>query len=220
MRRRDFVNSTVGSALLVGMADPIPGITLVAEAESGAYRAEGTFLEGCTCSVVCPCALSGSFGDGCHGASALVLTSAVYEGKELGAVKLAWAGHAGNWSHLYVDAPAAQRDVATAFVRALYGPMGKIEAVKSGSIDLSGRAGRFQLTIEGGRVLDLSTEPVLGGDKTTPISHTNTFIPWSPTVQQARTIKASFRDQDRSFAFEASNSFFNDALRSSGKLSA
>jgi hypothetical protein len=149
-----------------------------------------------------------------------VLSSGRYGGKDLGTAKLVWAGHAGKWSYLYVDAPAAERETATAFTRALFGPLGKIEAVKNAVIELSGKGGQYRLTIDDGKVLELSMEPVLGGDKKTPITHTNTFIPWSSTVMQGRTIKASFHDGDRSFALEGSNAFFNPVMKSSGNLPA
>lgn len=177
-------------------------------------------MEGCACSMVCPCALTGGFGDHCNGASALVLSSARYLGKDLGAVKLVWAGEAGKWSYLYFDALAEQREAAAAFTKAFFAIMGKIEAVKNASVDLSGKAGAYKLTIDGGRVLELTTEPVLGLDQKTPISHSNTFIPWSPTVMQARTVKARFQDGDRSFTLGGSNGFFNETMNSSGTLSA
>jgi hypothetical protein len=55
----------------------------------------------------------------------------------------------------------------------------------------------------------MMTEPLLGGDGKTPIVHSNTAI---GTVMQARTVKGSFHDGDRSFVLEDSNSYFNESL--------
>ena len=220
MRRREFVSSAAGSAFMLGVADVLGGRSAFAEAAPTEYRIAGTFVEGCTCNVVCPCAMSGSFAEACLGALVLMLTSGSYKGTDLAGTKIVWAGHAGKWSHLYVDAPTARREAATDFARALLGPMGTIESVKSASVDLSGTDGKYRLTVDGGKVLDMATEPVLGADSKTAISHTNAFVPWSPTLMQGRTVKASFHDGSRSFSLEGSNSFFNEHVSSSGKLSA
>ena len=61
--------------------------------------------------------------------------------------------------------------------------------------------------MDGGKTLEMTTEPVLGGDQKTPIVHSNTVI---GTVLQAKTINGSFHEGDRSFTWGNSNSYFND----------
>jgi hypothetical protein len=219
MKRRAFLGTATGSALLLSTTDMLGTMSAFAEGGNAEYQAVGTFAEGCTCSIACPCAFSGKFGDHCHGASALILSSGMYGGKDLATSRVVWAGHAGQWSYLYVGAPPPNREAATAFAKTIFGPMGKIEAVKNASVELTGKGGQYRLTIDGGKILELTMEPVLGLDKKTAISHGNTVIPWSPMVMQGRTIKASFHDGDRSFTFEGSNAFFNEAMKSNGTLS-
>ncbi len=217
MKIRESGRCHVALSLLLALG-VASAATKVFSQEKLEYRAVGTFMEGCSCSVACPCALTGSFQHGCQGVTALVLTAGNYKGVNLAGAKMAWAGLVGQWSHIYVDASDPQREAATAFAKAMFALLGKIEAVKNASINLSGKGGRYTLSIDGGKTVQITTEPVLGGDKENPITHTNTLIPFSPTAKQARTIKGSFHDGDRSFTLEGSNSYFNDQMETSGKI--
>ncbi len=181
------------------------------------YSAMGTWLEGCTCSVPCTCAMSG-LKHGCQGVGAIALTSGTYNGVDLGGAKVAFGGLAGNRIYVYVDASESQREAATAFAKAIFSPLGKIEAAKNASIDLSGKGGKYTLTVDGGKIMQLTTEPVMGLDKKTPVVHSNVLVRWSPTVMQGKTLKGSFHDGDLSFTLESSNSYFNDHMKSNGKL--
>jgi hypothetical protein len=118
-----------------------------------------------------------------------------------------------------VDAPDAQRrEAGTAFARAVYGPFGKIEAVKAARIEVTGEDGRYTVSVDGGRIAQLKTEPVLGGDGKTPVGHTNTKDPLNPTVMQGKAINGQFRDGNRTFSLKGSNSFFNGQMNSRGEM--
>lgn len=181
------------------------------------YRVVGTMMEGCTCGVVCNCPWSG-LKHGCQGVSAMVLTAGTYKGVNLAGAKFAQGGPAGDRIYIYVDAGDSQREAVTALAKAHFAGLGKVVGVRNVKIDLSGKGGRYTLTIDGGKVAQLTTEPVLGLDKKTPVTHGNIDISWNPTVMQARTVKGAFHDGDISFTLEDTNSFFNDHMESSGKM--
>src|SRR5262249_40177936 len=194
----------LGSALILGEKS-----NLLADA-SGAQQGnalEYKFLEGCTCNMPCSCALTGKFAAMCQGAIAWVIKSGVFEGKDLAGAKMVNVGHAGEWGYVYIDAPESLREATTALARIVFAPLGKIESVKIAAVGLSGENGRYRLTIDSGKTLDMTTEPVLGGDKKTPIVHSNTVI---GTLMQGRTIKGSFQDGERTFTWADGNSFFNE----------
>jgi hypothetical protein len=219
MKRREFCRNAIGSALAMGMIDALGISPVSAQAGDAEYRVVGTFVDGCACSVPCPCSFSGKFKEGCNNIGILMLTSGAYKGVDLAGVKMLEAGLAGVYARLYVDATDIQREAAEALAKAAFSPYGKIEAVKNAKIDFSGKDGRYSLSVDGGKIVEMRTEPVLGIDEKTPIVLTNVPTAFGNTVMQARTIKASFRDGDRAFQFENSNATFNDRLNSEGKFS-
>ena len=172
------------------------------------YHAVGTFVEGCSCAVVCNCAFTGKFRHGCQGVSVVSLTGGSYEGVDLTGAKFAWGGVAGGRIYLYIDASDAQREAATAVAKGVFGGVGKVVAVRNAKIDLSGSGGHHVVSIDSGKTAQLTTEPVLGGDEKTAISHVNTVLPW--TIMQARTVNGSFHEADISFSLKDSNAFFNE----------
>jgi hypothetical protein len=187
-------------------------------AEKHNFNVAGTFVEGCTCQIVCHCNVSGA-AHGCHAIEAIAITSGSYNGANLAGTKIAVAVVAREWAQIYVDAPGpAQREAATGFARALYGGDTKIEAVNNARVELSGRDGRYTLSVDGGKTIELQTEPVLGADARNPVMHSNTRTPLSPIVYQGRTIKGVFHDGNRSFILEAGNAFFNPHTHHSGKI--
>jgi hypothetical protein len=219
-KRREFFKDVLGSALLLGMADTLGSISLSAETKDNKleYSVVGTFLDACACNVPCPCAFSGRFKEGCNNIGVLVLTSGTYKGVDLAEAKMVEAGLAGSWTHVFVDATEAQREAAIALAKTAFSAYGKIESVKSASIDLSGKDGRYKLTVDGGRVVELTTEPVFGVDQKTPIMLSNVPTAFSSTVMQAKTIKGNFQDGNRSFKLSNSNSTFNDHVNAQGKF--
>lgn len=220
MRARMFAvtgaRSVLSLALTAGM---IVAVSSAARAqEKQAYSVSGTFVEGCSCSAPCPCQLTG-INHGCDGVGAMMLKSGSYKGVDLTGTKIVYASAPGEWVRLYVDVPnPSQREAAEAFARAVYTPFGKIEAVKPAKIDLSGDGGKYTVSVDGGNIVQLTTEPVLGGDNRTPITFSNIHDVLHPTVMQGKTISGSYHDGDRSFTLKDSNSYFTNRMRSKGKI--
>jgi hypothetical protein len=220
MKRREFCKSAAGSALMLGVTDTLGIIPASAQADDVEYRVVGTWVDGCACGVPCPCEFAGKFKEGCNNIGFLSLTSGAYKGVDLAGAKMLEAGLAGEWIRVYVDASEHQREAAVALAKAALKVYGKIESVKNASIDFSGKEGRYKLSVEGGRVVEMTTEPVFGVDEKTPIVLSNVPTAFGSTVMQARTIRGNFRDGDRRFNLENSNATFNDRVNSQGKLSA
>jgi hypothetical protein len=219
MKAKTFVTPgekfALAVALLFGMMAVLSSSSVLADEP---FKAAGTFVEGCTCSPPCPCQLVG-IEKGCTGVGAMTLTSGSYMDVELAGAKIAYATGVADWVRLYVDAPnARQREAAQAFAKAVYGAFGKIEAVKDAKIEISGKDGRYTVSVDGGKIMQLTTEPILGGDKSTPIAISNIHDPLHPNILQAKTITGSFNDDNRSFTLKDSNSYFTDRMQSSGKL--
>jgi len=210
MKSRGTKSSSVTIGLLLGLT--FAGAGTGVGQEKAEYRAVGTFVEGCSCAVVCNCVFSGKFRHGCQGVGVVSLTAGSYKGVDLTGAKVAYGGIAGDRIYLYIDASDAQREAATKVAKGLFGVVGKVVAVRNAKIDLSGKDGRHTVSINGGTTAQLNTEPVLGGDKEAPISHVNTILPW--TLMQARSVSGSFHESDLSFTLNDSNAFFNDDVDS------
>jgi hypothetical protein len=203
--------------LLMGMT-VVSGSPAALAQEKQSYTVSGMYVEGCSCSAPCPCQLTG-VNHGCEGVGALMLNSGSYKGVDLRGTKIAYATSPGDWVRLYVDVPnASQREAAEAFGRAVYTPFGKVKAVKAAKIDLSGDGGKYTLSVDGGNTMQLTTEPVLGGDNRTPLTFSNIHDALHPTVMQAKTISGTYHDGDRTFTLKDSNSYFTSRMRSKGKI--
>jgi hypothetical protein len=182
------------------------------------FTAAGTFVEGCSCNAPCGCELTG-VEKGCNGVGAMTLTSGTYNGVSLAGAKIAYATGPGEWVRLYVDAAnPRQRDAAKAFARAVYSAFGPIEAVKDAKISIAGKGGTYTMAVDGGKVMQLTTKPVLGGDNRTPIVISNIHDPLHPTVMQGRTVSGTYKDEKRSFTLKDSNSYFAPQMKSKGKI--
>lgn len=205
------------SVLLIGGTVPTVAVPASAAVKED-YSVAGEYVEGCSCTGVCPCELTG-VKMGCTGVGAMKLNSGSYMGVELKGAKIAYATVPGSWVRVYVDAATPeQRRAAKAFGKAVYTAFGKVEAVKDARIAMAGTGGRYRVSVNGGKTMLLSTVPVLGGDKTTPISHTNTNDMLNHTFYQGKTVTGSFHDGSRSFTIKGTNSFFNDKMDSTGKV--
>jgi hypothetical protein len=204
-------------ALLLG-AGLLAGPRGVAAAQKQPFTATGTFVEGCSCSAPCPCELVG-VAHGCLGGGAMALTGGSYQGKSLSGAKIAYAAQPGEWVRLYVDAPnPQQRAAAEAFGRAVYSAFGKIEAVKPAHIQLTGSGGHYTVSVDNGKIMQLATTPVIGGNGRTPIVIQNIHDAVNPTVMQGKTVSGTYKDGNRSFTLKDSNSYFNDRMRGKGKI--
>jgi hypothetical protein len=205
--------ATIAAGLVVSIA-----LTAARADEALPFHVTGTVVDGCSCSAPCPCELIEAM-PGCLGVGAMILSSGNYQGVDLAGAKIAYAKVFGDWVRIYIDAPRTdQRPAAEAFARAVYKPFGKIEAVRPATIALAGRAGRYTLTVDGGKTMTLTTEPVIGGDKRTPITISNIKNPLNPTVMQGKTVEGSFEDGERSLTLKGSNAYFTDRMRQSGKI--
>jgi len=205
------------AALLV-MTPAVIGQAWGAGPEKASYRATVLFVEGCGCSIPCSCEM-GEMKHGCQDVGGLAFSAGSYKGVSLAGAKLAYATSIGNWLRLYVQAKdAKQQEAVTDFARRSMAEFGKIEDVKAAKIEIAGTGGKYALTVDGGKILRLETEPVLGLDKKTAMSYHNTFNPLSPTVFQGRTVKGSYDDGGHSIKLSNSNSYFNPSASSSGAL--
>jgi hypothetical protein len=211
MKNRSLSTALVGLLLISGVA--ASGLA------GGKWNAQGVFVEGCSCMGVCPCEQTG-VKDGCEGVGAISLgAGSSYNGVDLSGTKIVYATSIGQWIRFYVDAgDAAKSKAAGEFASAYYAGFGKIETVKDAKVDFAGTGGKYTVQVDGGNTMKFVTEPVLGGDGKTPISHSNTKSSLNPTVMQGRTVSASYKDGERSLTLEGSNSYFNPKMKSSGKL--
>lgn len=187
-------------------------------AEKHPFNVTGTYVEGCSCNIPCPCAMAGPV-KGCQGIDSMELSGGTYNGVDLKGVKITVAKTLENWSRVYLDAPdPKQREAAAAFATAWASQMGKVEAVKHARIEISGKDGNYTVKVDDGKIAQLTTKVVLGADGKNPLSYANLKAPLTPTLYQARTLSGSFRDGDRSFELKDSNSYFNSQMKASGEL--
>ncbi len=157
---------------------------------------------------------------GCQGVGAHQISSGTYAGEDLAGVKIAHAKVVGEWVNLYIDVKdEKQRAAAEKFGRAAFAGFGPIRQVKAARIEVAGAGGKYRVTVDGGKIMTLETEPVLGGDGKTPIGYTNIKNVVNPTVYQATCVSAAYADGDKKVTVEKGrNSHFNPQLKSSGKL--
>ncbi len=182
------------------------------------YSVKGTFVEGCDCFTVCPCELTG-FEMGCQTVGAMSLSEGNYLDTDMSGVKIAFATTPGKWVRIYIDAKNdKQKYAVTQFMKGIYGAFGKLEAVTSAKIDISGKDGRYTVKVHNGRILHLTTEPVLGGDNKTPIKHSNTRNKLNSVFMQGKIISASYSDNGRKFELSGTNSYFNPQMNSEGSI--
>lgn len=212
------------SYIRVGARTLLAGLALVSLAAFGGtgtkhpFNIAGTFLDSCSCELLCPC-VTGREMHMCQGVGGMAITSGKYMDVDLAGAKFAYATALGGWLRLYVDAKdAKQQEALTAFTKAAFGAFGKIEEVKKAKIELTGAAGKYTLSVDGGKIMTATTEPVLGADQKTPFTVGNTLIPVSPMLMQGKTVKGSFNDGGHSFTIANSNSYFNHTAHNSGTL--
>jgi hypothetical protein len=69
-----------------------------------------------------------------------------------------------------------------------------------------------------GKIIELTTEPVIGGDNKNPVTYINTHSKLNPIFMQGKTISASYRDGEKEFELKDSNSYFNSRMKSKGEF--
>lgn len=188
------------------------------QAQQKPFEFHGIYLEGCTCKVVCSCDLEGEMVKGCHVMGAMMITSGSYDNFKLSDVIIAFA-IGDKWVRIYVQSKdPAQNEVASDMVRAIFGSYGAIESIRSAEIELSGSNGNYTLKVDGGKVIYLKTQPILGADGKTAITYMNYPDPLFQTIMQAKVISGTYNDGDHHFTLEGTNSFFNQDWTVFGKI--
>jgi len=204
----------VATMLLLGPLN----VSSVEAKDKTAFSVVGLFVEGCSCTLPCPCELVG-LEKGCAGAGAMSLTGGEFNGVSLAGAKIAYASVPGEWVNLYVEASKPElRDAAMAFAKANYSAWGKIEVTREAKISIQGEGGQYTVKVDDGKVLELKTEPVIGGDGKSPITISNTKSVLNPVFRQARTLSGKYKEGNRSFTLKDSNSYFNDKMSSAGTI--
>jgi len=182
------------------------------------YSVKGVFVEGCDCSISCPCELTG-IEMGCQTVGAMSLSGGSYLDTDLSGVKVAFATTPGKWVRIYIDANnGKQKHAATQFMKGIYGAFGKIEAVTNAKIYITGIDGKYTVKVNDGRIMYLTTEPILGGDNKTPLMHSNTSNKLNSVFMQGKTIAAHYNDNGRKFELSGTNSYFNPQMNSEGSI--
>lgn len=210
-------NAFVASCL-VSIAAMLPGVR-AADEEKHPFEIEGMYVEGCSCKPPCPCELTG-VEMGCIGVGAFRFTAGKYLDTSLEGCGFAYATEPGSWVRIYVDAKEAkQREAVTALAKAALREFGTCESVKDAKIEIAGADGKYSLNVEEGKVMSLSTEPILGGDGKTPLVYSNIHNPLHPDVMQGKTVACEYKDDKHSFKLEkGDNAYFHTKLKSAGKL--
>jgi len=209
---------TVFSVLVVAAFVVLVVPSGTASAGGGKWNVKGTYLEGCSCMGVCGCELTG-MESGCQGIGALVLSGGSWNGTNLAGAKIAYATVPGEWVRIYVDAKDdKQREAATAFGTSALKDFGKLDKVASARINVSGKEGKYTMDVDGGNIMSLTTEPVLGGDNKTPIMHTNVKNPLNSVFVQGKTIAGKYSDGDKTFELKGTNSYSNPHMKGSGTI--
>jgi hypothetical protein len=182
------------------------------------YTVAGLFVDSCSCKAPCACEIIG-LAHGCEGVGALLLDSGSFDKADLSGVKIAYATVPGKWVRLYVEVKMPEQlAAAEAFGRAAFAAFGKIESVRPASVAVSGKGGSYTLTVDGGKVISMKMEPVLGGDKKNPVAISNTQNPFASTFLQGKTVDARFRDGGEEFTLKGSNAYFQDRMKAKGDL--
>ena len=191
-------------------------LAVPANAQKKDFDIKGTWIEGCSCPVVCACEMNG-VEKGCEGVAAALISSGKYGGVDLSGVKIAVGMTPGSWVRLFIDAKdPAQMKAAEGLGRGLTAVFGKVESVKPAKVAVTGSNGNYTVTVDGGKVFKLTTAPVLGGDKKTAIAHTNYPNPINHTMMQAKVVSCRYNDGKHKFSLKGSNAFFNTKMGGSG----
>lgn len=183
-----------------------------------AIKFKGMYVEGCSCSAPCPCELVG-VRMGCEGVGAFQFDRGTFAGKDLSGVKMAYAVVPGEWVKCYVDAPtAAKRAAGIAMAETAFKDWGTMLKSEAAKIAITGKAGKYTVTVNGGSVMKLTTEPAIGLDKKGPIQISNINSVLHPTVMQGKTVLCTFNDDGKSFEVKGTNAYFNPMLNVDGAL--
>ena len=210
---RTIVALTLLAVLTLGISFATGGHR---HAGKSAFKVSGMYFEGCSCAGPCPCELTGVT-MGCQGVGLFTFNAgSTFNGQSLAGVKTAYAVAPGSWVTVYVDAPAAKRAAAAAFMKAALAGFGPIESVTNTSISITGSNGAYSGTV--GKVMTIKTVAVLGLDGKTPLTYSNIKDPVHPVIMQGKTVSCTYKDGKHKFDLKDTNAYFNTHITSSGKL--
>src|SRR5262245_52676428 len=184
---------------------------------------DAKYAEACSCMPPCSCELIGP-DMSCKGVGAFELKSAKYDGKDISGTKIAYALGVGKWVHVYVDQKDAKKhDAAEAFAKAAIAGFGPMTLAKDADIKIDEKGDKYTVSVDGGKVMKLETEPVMGGDEKTPLTYSNIKDPVHPVVMQGTTASCTYtgtdKDGEKSFKLEKGrNAYFNNHIKSNGTI--
>jgi hypothetical protein len=182
----------------------------------------GMYAEACSCKPPCPCELTG-VAMGCEGVGAYELKKATFDGHDISGTKIAYAlnlAEKDGWVHVYVDQPDAKKhDAAVAFAKAALSVFGNITVTKDADIKIAEKDNKYTASVDNGKVMKFETEPMMGGDKTTPMTHTNTHDKLNPVFHQGAVVSAEYKGGDKEFKLaKGRNCYFNNHMKSKGEV--
>ncbi|HLK16125.1 MAG TPA: DUF1326 domain-containing protein [Fimbriimonadaceae bacterium] len=205
------------SAVLSTIVFTSAGLYAGAAPAKASFHVSGSYFEGCSCGGPCPCTLTGP-NMSCEGVGFYMIKSGTFMGKDLSGVKTAYAVGVGKWTKVYIDAPASKQAAAAGFMKAMLAAFGPMESSRAAKVTMTGSKGKYMGTVDGGKVMKITTVAVLGGDGKTPLTYSNINDPVTPIVMQGKTVAGSYSDGKHTFTLAGSNAYFNDHVHSSGKL--
>jgi hypothetical protein len=195
------------------------GNAAAAKAETKDFSVEGYYVEACSCKAPCPCEMTGA-SMGCKGVAAFNFEKGTYGGEDFSGTKVALSLYLGESVHLYIDqSDAKKRAAAEKFMRAAFAAFGPVKGVHESKVEISGKDGAYTVKVDGGKVMACTTEPVLGGDKKTPIVHQNTQDVVNPTMYQGQCVSCTYTEGDMKINLDkGKNAYFNQHMKTSGKV--
>jgi len=206
---------------VAGPASPVRGGSQDAAAAQAKadFSIEGNYVEACSCRAPCPCELVGPDMT-CEGVGAYQFDQGSYGGEDFSGTRLGYSLYIGKEVHLYLDAPDAKKHAALEkFARVALAAFGPIKGVHDAKVEIAGKDGNHTVKIGEGKIMTLTTEPMLGGDKKTPVVHMNTQDALNSTMYQAQCLTCTYADGERKITLEkGNNSYFNQHMKAHGKL--
>jgi hypothetical protein len=222
---RAWITALGAAALVVGAFDwyaaasPARAGERALRKDAKEFAIEGNYVEACSCRPPCPCELIGP-DMRCEGLGAYQIDKGTYGGEDISGTRFAYSLYIGKEVHIYLDAPDAAKHAAVEkFARAQLAGFGPCKGVHDAKVEIAGKDGNHTVTVDGGKIMTFVTEPILGGDKKTPIVHMNTKDALNPTMYQAGVVSATYADGEKKITLEKGrNSYFNQKMKSSGKI--
>ena len=217
-RERGFRHLAIEFGVVGTLFFSILGDNFLPRVQDNPYSIHATFVEGCGCPAPCPCELFGTV-NGCKGAGGILIQSGVYQNTDLMGARIVFATQRGQWVKIFVDGrDKDQKAAAGAWAREMLQDYGPVRWVRESKIDFIGKGGDYLVTVDDGRVMQLETEPVAGGDGRTALTYTNTRNRLSPTLMQGKTNQGRYDDGEDAFAVRGTNAYFNENVLGTGRL--